>query len=346
MEGEEDFFAEISKMMRSDSKFVFPELPKELKDWSPNSITKYGYYIEENRKNLKTDDDIKNFAMACMNIPPYAYMALLTIPVSVSPGAIFNLYKSASTIPMAPELLAGITLIAANATVLLGTKEQFFNALSEVLPTNIPGYAVPFLYLSVETGKPTDREFPLPSSLRLACIQLYYTALNKLMLGDADKAEDNLLHALSISSKCKETVPSILNYLGLAQFLNKKSFVVYKASVPDKLPVSQQVKDLYDIDLKDYRVNRLFAPWEFHIRQERARRIIFDVANTFSQFKLEELKSKCPCPDFDRVLGEALSDVNFMIDGEWIYFEEPTLSQHIERQIESIQKDLFPKLQI
>jgi hypothetical protein len=315
-----------------------------MEKWDPTEITKYGYYINENKKLINTSDDINSFALACMQTPPYAYIAMLTIPVSLAPQIILNLYKAASIVPMSSDLLAGITLIASQATVLLGTQKEFFKVIAENIDKNPQAYAVSLLYLAATMCQPIEQEFVLSTSLRLACIQLYYTAINQLLLGDVEKAEKHLLHALAISSKCKESIPSILDYLGLVQFLNKKNFAVYKASVPDNLPVSKKIREMFDIDLKEYKVNKTLLPWEMHIRQERARRIIFDVACTFSKYKLEDLENRCQCPDFEGALAIVLSEINAEVKEGWIYFEEPTLNDHIEKQIESVQNELIGQL--
>jgi hypothetical protein len=338
---------EYIELFRSTSKFKFPNMTKEqMEHWNPQEIEKYGSFIKENKKLITSEDDVNQITIVAKDIPQHAYIAMLSIPESQNPRAVLKLYETASKLKIPAEYMAGITLTAAKASIEVEMHESFYNSLSELISADTQAYAVPFLFLSATLCKPASEEYPLSPSLRLSCIQTYYTAINKLMLGDAVKAESYLLRALSICSKCKEIIPSVLNYLGLVQFLNKKSFAVFQSSVPDKHSISDEVRELYDIDLEKYNPGETFLPWKDHILKERARRIIFDVACTYSKYKLEELKEKCQCPEFDEALALVVSEVYSEIHDEWIYFDVPTHNVSIEKQINSVQNELFTMLKI
>lgn len=324
------------------------ELPEITEKWTFTEFEQYGNYITANQQLIKSERDAQYLANICKNNVPYALLGILTIPPQLEPRGILELHEVCMThikhIPTKYHFAMEMKRVEAALRLFRGESllEQGYADLAKNTPEV---YAAPYLYLTASVSRPTDEVFPLPKSLRQAGIQTYYEAINTLQLGYIKSAQEKLLHAYSISSKCKEVRPSIVIYLGLTTFLLGESLDVFKSFIPTKIHIPSLITEMYDVDCKGYGVAAIFKPWESAIYTERARRTIIDIATAYTQCSLAELKEICgPC-NFQKSLSSALSTINHEINGDIIYFSQPSMTANIEKEIDLIQKEILPLIE-
>ena len=333
---------------KEEFSFSFPEITK---NWSFDLFNNYGNYISHNRKGLTNESNIKTFIKDSHKHAVYALLAIFTLSPDQFPADVIEFYQLTCSqfkewnIPIPENLLAPMIMRYAQAAVKQNKAKDLISDFSKYLEKKPDLYVAPYLYLTASLGEPERIEFKISSKVRLASIQLYYLGLNLLELGNIQDAESVFLHSWSLSSKCKEIRIPIITYLGLIQFLLGKSFTVFKSIVPDAIRVPQEIIDLYDIDKTGYNPSATFHPWEKAIFNERAKRIIVDIAHSYTHISREELKSRCPRANFETALSMSFDYISGNENDGILYFDPPTLTTKLQKEIDSVKSELLPYIQ-
>ena len=335
----ESLFPNFQREQTTDA-LAYPQITEKF-DWS--HFATLGNYIAHNQPIiLESSTSMKQFFDDSRKDIFLATLALLTIPPTLQPQNVITLYQFVTQkSPKIPEkYFFPITMNYVSALIESGQGSAIKAELKQKAEVQPTVFAAPYQFLCASIGEPDPTEFRLPSTIRHAAIQLFYQALNTLETGQIEEAEKQFLHAWSFTHECKDLRFSVLLYLGLTQFLLGKSYNVYKSIIPDDMVAPTEVEAMFNIDDKNYKVLTTFHPWENYILIERAKRIIIDIARTYSHISRARLAEICSFTDFERALGVAFNYISGEERDGILFFDPPSHTTIIEKEIESVQNDL------
>jgi hypothetical protein len=195
----------------------------------------------------------------------------------------------------APKWRLAIAMRLVKSSLLASTSDQLIGEAGQMtlLYGKDPAlFQVPYLYLCAQT-KPIaisvslirDVDFLL---LRRNIFALYYAGMNKLLLDKFEDADQDFLHAWTLSRGAKDLRETIAASLSLSSFLTGKSRALFESRVPRKyLPKNGPAHEIWDIDRAD-RIPMLtgnFQKFQNQLRLERARRVQADLAICVSRIE-------------------------------------------------------------
>lgn len=319
----------------NEPDFILPSLA----EYSKNKYDLFQSYVNYNSKLLKTQDRKKMFFEKCKSNPLTAYIGMLTFTPEIDYNFTIDLFPQAQQLSLPDSAAAGLVLRYVHALIAAKKVPQaYYEEFQQSAKLKPSVFSVPYLCLCARTGQPTTAKFqPMLKSSRLSCLLLFYQGLNDLLLNKFVEAEDSFFKALSITNFAKDIIPNLLLYLGLSNFLLGRSYDYFSSFVPVRFQVDENIKNLWDPDLK-YSTPLIFRRWEKQIMTQRAKVIIRDYALLYPSISLEELKSKCSIGDeFDAVFKSIAEDIGAQVEGKKVIFGPPHITSKIEQSIKSIQ---------
>lgn len=315
--------------------FLFPSLSQ----YSPEKYNLYQSYVDWNKKIIQTSKGTKaDLLQKCMLNPLNAYIGMLIFEAEEEPNYIIQLFQTALTLPLPEIAYAGLVLKYAQALVASKSfGNSTFTEFQNLAKQNPRIYSVPYLCLCARAGVPIDDKYPPLKSSRLSCLLYFYQGINELLKNQFIPAEDSFFKAYSIINFSKDIVPNLLYYLGLAIFLNGKSYDFFASFVSTRFKIENDIKNLWDADIQ-YSTPKIYRRWEQKILTQRAKLIIQDCGVLYPSIALEELKKKCAIGDkFNEVFESVAGNVGAKIEGDKVTFGLPHITSKIEESIKAIQ---------
>jgi hypothetical protein len=191
-------------------------------------------------------------------------------------------------------------LVAGTAEAILGEKGE----LTALYGKDPALFQIPYLFLSAHVH-PVSMEVRLiterdPLILRRNVLSLYYAGMNKLLLDDFEAADQDFLHAWTLSRGAKDMREPIVASLSLSSFLSGKSRSLFESRLPRKYwPQSGPAFQIWDIDRADKlaTITGNFQKFQNQLRLERARRIQADLALCVSKVEAGQVGRMLALPE-------------------------------------------------
>lgn len=342
-----DFFRHKFGDDEQKIQYIFPFTDTDFK------CNELGNFISINRTYLAIDKDEKKyekFMKEAMKSPLNALVGIYTISPESAPLAVYQacLYLFNTVRKWPPGYATGVGLRLVQSAKIVGKLKDLYEnkTLEELISKDVESFAAPYLFLTATLCKPIDVDYPIPSHYRTAALQMYYSGVNQLLLNHFEKAQKQFTHSLTLSSACKEMKQSIVNYLGIACFLNGASFKVYQTLVPLKCNICKAIKDIFNLKPLDQNKLGSFAPYYAALLNERARRMVVEIASTTSTISYSDLEDLVKPAKLDKVLSATAKDVTFVMKDDIILFDEPSMVGRIEREIEIVNETLMPLVKV
>lgn len=215
-------------------------------------------------------------------------------------------------------------------------------------------YAGPYLRLLASIKDPKDifekNAISYTKEPRIDVLTLYYYSINLLLLNNYKKSEQFLLRSYKLAKKAKidDTIPSIVEKLSLASFLNHVPHTVFLSLVKLTHHPEKHASSIWDLDNSNY-LDQIQDPKNFYnqfrkqIIFEHTRRVIIDFTISTSEMPLQLLIEACNNPDTMEVLAlmKSSGEIKFRIKDNIIKFIKFNYQVQIDQEQENI-KILLP----
>ncbi|EAY22173.1 hypothetical protein TVAG_093470 [Trichomonas vaginalis G3] len=319
--------------------FMFP--PNS--EYNRASYDKYHSYVDYNKSQI-TQYNIDQFLELCKQNPLNAYLGMLTVAPEHDPRFAISLLEIALKLDLPDKAKSGLALRFVDAIIMSkGVTNDTFVLMEQYAKEKPEIFGVALLALHAKNQKPIeDLPIKFAKSSRVSSLIYFYHAINLLLLDKFIEAEENLRHALSLSNYAKDAVPHFYQYLALTMFINHKSYALFQKSVSLKYPISEDIKNLWDLD-KVYMTPAIYRHWQKFVLEERARRIIIDAGTVFTTINYADLEKKCanlPKDDFSNLFKRVAADINARVEGGKVIFSLPHMTSQIEDEIRIVQTKL------
>jgi hypothetical protein len=199
-------------------------------------------------------------------------------------------------------------------------------------------YQLPLLFLRAHSSDPTVLDLVITSERRYDTMLLYYSAVNKLLVGAPEQADADLMHAWALSKGAKDLRDSIVNALSLSAFLSRVPQQVFLGRIRQKYaPRKGADAEIWDLGANlEFLIGKwdsLFQRLAVFIRKEHARRVIANLAITADAIPLQDLRKLVGFTVLDDFLSP---EAPFRVENGIVLFGTPNLVAAIETEIARI----------
>ena len=182
------------------------------------------------------------------------------------------------------------------ASIKIKETDEMKETIEKLYLNDKMNYQLPMIYFDLMTfNKCSHVELTETHIKYNDCLLYYFRGILKMLNDDFDGAEFDLEKSFYLSSVLKEKRQCIIQQLSLVYFLNQKEHDLLNKMLPPYLKPTGIYEKLWDLD-KDYAENEyddFLKYFKDKIKQERIRRIVYDLAIYTKQISLEQFLSKC-----------------------------------------------------
>lgn len=304
--------------------------------------------------------DFKNglaqYPTSAINLPTQICIAMCC-PIKIVPEEIFARINELLTqhfkeIPLKFKFNLVSRLVSSALYLQIGERllaDKFFIELVNQFPQY---FAYAFLYLSASLEKPQDLFESIPIHYtkipRQDLLTLYYYSVNLLLLKTdkhIKKAEQYLLYAfeLATQSKSEDLLPSVIQKLSVASFLNHVPYSIFLNRLPKYQKIEPNALSFWDIDIRfnpSCDKTGFYQKLSNEIQQERSIRIVYDYAKTTTQVTFEQLQEACGTTDIQLVLTslESMGNIEYVLKDGIITFLRCSNQSKIDYEQQEIEK--------
>lgn len=320
---------EIAKAIKGASSYNI-ENSYDLAKYAASTLT------EKNSGDLVSEEFIKKLnlpqlVILCLIMPMDLHKKFMVKLIGVCLESDRNELKPAIRNALAMKMIR-ISVMDRSVSALWSS-----NLIQKLAQSNLKAWQVPLLYLSAQAGQPLDIGVDPTFDVRLDTIAYLYSGINKIMAGFYDSADEDLLHAWTLSKGAKDVRGDIIRYMSLSAYLSGKSIEVFHSRMSRKYwPTKGMPYAIWNIyeRLPDFG-GSVYGLVAGPIYRMQTKRLIIDISKCVTSISVSDLQGMCQIKNISDIIATLVTEgeINATIENNVVTMSPCQLAGKIEREL-------------
>lgn len=211
------------------------------------------------------------------------------------------------------------------------------NLIQNLAERDLKAWQVPFLYLAAQAGQPIGIGVDPTFDVRLDTIAYLYSGINKIMAGYYDSADEDLVHAWTLSKGAKDLRGDIIHYMSLSAYLSGKSIEVFHSRMARKYWPSKglpyAIWNIYEPPTEKF--VGVYSLVVGAINRMQTRRLIIDISKRVTSISVSDLQGMCQIKNIGDIIATLVKEgeINATIEDNVVTMSPCQLAGKIEREL-------------